>query len=63
MIMCFYNGKHENFVPLINRFHTLLIYLKILHKKYNCLDFHDWWVDAGAIQEVPVCKAIERKHY
>ena len=61
--MWLYNGKHENVVPLIGGFHTLLIYLKILHKKYNCLGLHDWWVDPGAIQEVPVCKAIAGKHY
>ena len=61
--MWLYNGKHENVVPLISGFHTLLIYLKILQKKYNCLGLQDWWVDAGEIQKVPVCKAIAGKHY
>ena len=63
MIMWLYNGKYENFIPLIGRFHILLVYLKILYKKYNCLGLRDWWVDAGAILEGSVCKAIESKHY
>ena len=54
--MWLYNGKHENVVPLISGFHTLLIYLKILHKKYNCLGLLDWWDDAGAIQECQFVK-------
>ena len=54
---------YENVIPLISGFHALLVYLKILYKKYNCLGLQDWWVDAGAIQEGSVCKAIEGKHY
>ena len=35
MIIRLYNGKYNP--PLIGGFHALLVYLKILHKKYNCL--------------------------
>ena len=63
MIMWLYNGKYENVIPLIGGFHILLVYLKILYKKYYCLGLRDWWVDAGAILEGSVCKAIESKHY
>ena len=62
MIMWLYNGKYENVIPLIGGFHTLLVYLKILYKKYNCLGLQDWWFDAGVIQEGSVFKAIEGKH-
>ena len=34
MIMWLYNGKYENVIPLIGGFHLLLVYLKILYKKY-----------------------------
>ena len=63
MIMWLYNDKYENVIPLIGGFHIFLLYLKILYKKYNCLGLQDWWVDAGAILEGSVCKAIESKHY
>ena len=42
MIMWLYNGKYENVIPLIGGFHTLLVYLKVLYKKNNCLGLHDW---------------------
>ena len=51
MIMWIYNSKYENAIPLVGRFHTFLVYLKILYKKYNCLGLQDWWVDDGAKQE------------
>ena len=44
-------------------FHTILVNLKILFKKYGCLGFKDWWVDAGAIAESSVAQAIEGRHY
>ena len=59
MIMWIYNSKYENAIPLVGRFHTFLVYLKILYKKYNCLGLQDWWVDGGAKQEESVCKTRE----
>ena len=44
-------------------FHTILVNLKILFKKYACLGFGDWWVDGGAIAEVSVAQALEHSHY
>ena len=41
MIMWLYNGNYENFITLIGGFHTLLVSLKILYKKYNCLGLQD----------------------
>ena len=40
--MRLYNGKYENVIPLTGGFHKLLVYLKILCKKYNCLGLQDW---------------------
>ena len=63
MIIWLHEGKYDKLIPLIGGFHTLLVYLKILHKKYACLGLQQWWVDAGAIREGSVCKAIEGRHY
>ena len=41
MIMWLYNDKYENVIPLIGGFHILLVYLKILYTKYNCLGLQD----------------------
>ena len=48
MIMWLYNGNYKNITILIGGFHTLLVYLKILYKKYNCLGLQVWRVDSGA---------------
>ena len=61
MIIWLYNGRYENVIPLVGGFHTLLVYLKILYKKCNCLGLQDWLVDAGAIQQGSVCKGNRRQ--
>ena len=55
--------KYDKIIPLMGGFHTILVNLKILFKKYGCLGFKDWWVDAGAIAEGSVAQAIEGRHY
>ena len=63
MIMWLHEQKYDKLVPLLGGFHLLLVYLKILYKKYGCLGFDQWWVASGAIKEKSVKQAIEGKHY
>ena len=44
-------------------FHTILVNLKILFKKYGYLGFKDWWVDARAIVDGSVAQPFEGRHY
>ena len=61
-IMWMHPDRYEKIVPLIGGFHTLLVNLKILYKKYGCFGLQDWWVDASAIAEGSVTQAIEGRH-
>ena len=55
--------KYDKLIPLMGGFHMLLVFLKIMHKKYGCLGLDQWWVAGGAIKEKSVPKAIEGNHY
>ena len=63
MIIWLCEKKYDKIIPLIGGFHALLVYLKILLKKYGCLSLQQWWVAANAIQERSVSQAIEGRHY
>jgi len=63
MIMWLNKTKYDKIVPILGEFHALLVYLKIMYKKYGFLGFQDWWVDAGSIAEGSVTQAIQGKHY
>ena len=63
MIKWLYEGRYDKLLPLIGGFHTLLVYLKILHKKYGCTGIQEWWVGSRAIQLGSVAQAIEGRHY
>jgi len=63
MIMWLNKTKYDKIVPILGGFHALLVYLKIMYKKYGFLGFQDWWVDAGSIAEGSVTQAIQGKHY
>ena len=54
---------YDKIIPLMGGFHTILVNLKILFKKYGCLGFKDWWVDAGAIADGSVVQTFEGRHY
>ena len=56
-------GKYKKVVNLLGGFHTIMVKLKIMYKKYEALGFRDWWVDAGAIAEGSSVQAIEGRHY
>ena len=42
MISWLNEGKYDKLLPLIGGFHTLLVFLKILYKKYGCLGMQEW---------------------
>ena len=44
-------------------FHTILVNLKILGKKFACLGLRNWWIDAGIIAEGSLDKAMDGRHY
>ena len=48
---------------LLRGFHTILVFLKNLHKKYGVLGLKEWWIDSEAIQPGSADKADEGKHY
>ena len=63
MISWLSQERYDKIIPLMGGFHTILVNLKILFKKYACLGFGDWWVDGGAIAEGSVAQALEGRHY
>ena len=56
-------GRYEKVVNLLGGFHTIMVKLKIMYKKYGALGFREWWVDAGAIAEGSSIQAMEGRHY
>ena len=44
-------------------FHTILVSLKMLGKKFACLGLRNSWIDAGIIAERSVDKAMDGHHY
>ncbi|KAG1670390.1 Estrogen-related receptor gamma [Nymphon striatum] len=56
-------GKYDQIITFLGGFHTIMVNLKILGKKYSCLGFKEWWVDADVIAQGSADQAIEGKHY
>ena len=42
---------------------SILVKLKMLHKKYGLLGMKDWWVDSNVVAVGSADKAAEGKHY
>ena len=63
LIKWLHENKYDRIITLIGGFHTLLVKLKIMYKKYGALGFKDWWVDAGVVAEGSVDQASEGRHY
>ena len=58
-----YPERYKNVVILMAVFHHLRVRQKILHKRYACLGFKTWFVDAGVIAEDSADMALEGRHY
>ena len=63
MIKWFYEGKYDRIICLLGGFHTLLVMLKILHKKYGLLGKKEWWIGADAIAYGSADQCAEGRHY
>ena len=63
MIKWIHEGKYDEVIPLLGGFHTLLVNLKILRKKYGVLGLKEWWIDSEAVQPGSADKADEGRHY
>lgn len=63
LIQWLHQGKYDKIINLLGGFHTIMVKLKIMYKKYGALGLRDWWVDAGAIAEGSSAQAIEGRHY
>ena len=63
MIKWIHEGKYDEVIPLLGGFHTLLVNLKILRKKYGFLGLKEWWIDSEAVQPGSADKADEGRHY
>ncbi|MPC25296.1 hypothetical protein E2C01_018401 [Portunus trituberculatus] len=51
LLQWLHEGRYEKVVNLLGGFHTIMVKLKIMYKKYGTLGFREWCVDAGAIAE------------
>ena len=58
-----YPERYKNVVILMAGFHQLRVRQKTLHKRYACLGFKTWFVDAGVIAEDSADMALEGRHY
>ena len=54
---------YSKIIPLMGGFHQLRVFQRILYKRYSCLGFQDWFVDAGTIAAGSVNQAFEGRHY
>lgn len=55
--------KYDKIIPIMGGFHTVLVNLIILYKKYACLGLTDWWFESRTIAEGSVAQALEGRHY
>ena len=58
MIKWLNEGLYDKIFQLWGDFHTLLVKLKILHKKYGLLGTQDWWVDSNVVVVGSADKAL-----
>ena len=63
LLQWLHQGKYDKIINLLGGFHTIMVKLKILYKRYGALGFREWWVDGGAIAEGSSIQAIEGRHY
>ena len=63
MIKSLNEGLYDKIFPFLGGFHTLLVKLKILLKKFGLLGMKNWWVDTNVVAVGSVDKAAEGKHY
>ena len=63
MIKSLNEGLYDKIFPFLGAFHTLLVKLRILLKKFGLLGMKNWWVDTNVVAVGSADKAAEGKHY
>ena len=56
-------GKYDQIITFLGGFHTIMVILKILGKKYSCLGLKEWWIEADVIAQGSADQAMEGRHY
>ena len=56
-------GRYDKVIPIIGGFHTILVQLKIIYKKYKMIGYTDWWISSDIIAAGSAPAAEEGKHY
>ena len=54
---------YKNVIILMGGFHQLRVAQRLLYKRFGCLDYKEWFIDAGAIASGSADKACEGNHY
>ena len=49
MIKSLNEGLYDKIFPFLGAFHTLLVKLRILLKKFGLLGMKNWWVDTNVV--------------
>ena len=50
-------------IPIMDGFHQMRVFQRVLFKRYNCLGLEDWFVNSGTITAGSVGRAFEGKQY
>lgn len=56
-------SKCDKIIPFVDGFYMLLVYLKILCKRYGYIGLQDWSIDAATIGDGSILQLLEGKHY
>ena len=59
IISWMHKGRYDKIITLMEGFHTIIVNLKILGKRYGCLGFNSWWIDSEVIAEGSAVQAFE----
>ncbi len=63
IISWMHENRYDKIITLMGGFHTILVNLKILGKKYGCLGLNSWWIDSEVIAQGSAFQAMEGRHY
>eukprot|EP00794_Sanderia_malayensis_P016352 gene16352-17996_t len=63
IISWMHEGRYDKIITLMGGFHTVLVNLKVLGKKYGCIGLNSWWIDSKVIAEGSAVQAMEGRHY
>ena len=56
-------SKCDKIIPFLDGFYMLLVYLKILCKRYVYIGLQDWFIDVATIWDGSILHLAVGKHY